>query len=114
MGDRSKSHGPGYVNDDNLMRLGMALMELDRCVSSHWSGQVELTGVKLRLGDAASLETLVILTGLGGDGTPIVAFHGGVPPSEALAGAMRRLLSGNLKWKEDEYEIKRRARAAQG
>ena len=92
--------------DDATTRLGWGLRELDRMVSSSWGGEVELERVKVRLGDTAHIETLVILEGLGGDGTPVVGFHSQVPPSEAVAGALRRAAAGQIKWRIDEYRVK--------
>jgi len=101
---RKEDEGSRYSDE----RFGIMAASLDRMVSRHWSGEVDVTGLKLKLGNDTVVETLVILTGVWGDGTPVVAFHSAAPVSEAIAGAMRRLMNGTLKWKEDEYATGRK------
>lgn len=76
---------------------------MERVTSVRWTGQVELIGIKLKLAASDEMETLVVCTGQDTDGTPVVGFHSAIGPLEALGGAMRRVASGNMKWKADEY-----------
>jgi len=84
-------------------RVGYDVMQLDRISARSWSGAVDVQSVKIRLGLGSEIETLVIFTGIDEDGTPVVAFHGGAPASEALIGGLRRLVNGSLRWKIDGY-----------
>ena len=93
--------------DLQIERLGMGLAELDRMVADYWRGAVDLERVKIKLGDGNTIDTLVILEGTGDDGTPVVGFHSQCPPSEAVAGALRRAASGQIRWREDGYRIER-------
>ena len=86
--------------DERVMR---ALKILDRVDSPYWGGDVDVSGVKIKLGGADGMESLVIVTGRNGDGLPVVAFHSALGGLDALAGALNRLANGGLKWKEDEY-----------
>jgi len=105
MTDKGRSDDRAF--EDQTKRLGWGVRELDRICSGHWQGGVELERVKLRLGDTSQIETLVILEGVGDDGTPVVGFHSACPPSEALAGALRRCAAGQIRWRIDDYRIKR-------
>lgn len=84
-------------------RLATGLRLMDWAVGPGRTGSVDLVDIKVKLGDNGHMDTLVILAGLDADGTPVVAFHGAVPPSEAVAGAMRRFSNGTLVWKVDKY-----------
>jgi hypothetical protein len=79
------------------------LSNLDRIAGNYWTGELELTGLKIRLGVVDHFDTMVVVTAQGGDGGPIVAFNSANLPSEAVAGAINRFLNGSLKWKVDEY-----------
>lgn len=80
-----------------------ALANLDRTARSGWSGEYELTGLKVKLGYIDHTDTMVIVTALDGQGAPVVAFHSANLPSEAIMGAVNRFLNGGLKWRDDEY-----------
>ncbi len=79
------------------------LMHLDHILSNSWSGSVDLTSIKMKLPSDERTETLIILLGTDGEGTPVVAFHSGLGAAEALAGALTRMANGKLKWRIDEY-----------
>lgn len=101
---------PARKPTEDDLRMALTLWSMDRAASTSWSGAVRVHEVKLRLGDTTRFETLVILTGVDDENTPLVAFHSGCPPSEALTGAFRRLMNGTLSWKVDQYALERRAR----
>jgi len=84
-------------------RTARALMELDRLCSGHAPGEVELRGIKLRLGETDRAETLVVVTAWDDAGAPIVGFGNGMAPSEALVSTINRVVNGQIKWKEDSY-----------
>ena len=86
-------------------RLGWGLRQLDRLVSESYRGAVEVERVKVRLGDTDAVETLVVLEGVDSAGTPVVGFHAGLPPSEAVAAALRRAAEGQIRWKVDDYKV---------
>jgi hypothetical protein len=91
------------VFDQQIQRLGLALGLLDHICSAGWTGEVELLNIKVRLGSPGGEETLVIVTGTWGDGTPVVAFHAAQSPSDAVAGCLNRIRNGTMKWREDQY-----------
>jgi hypothetical protein len=78
-----------------------------RIQSPQWRGDVTLVGVKLKLPEDGAGEVLVVLTGVDQEGAPVVAFHSAVGMLEALAGALRRMGTGSLKWRIDEYRAGR-------
>jgi len=102
--DQSNPKGERSFNDI-AQRIGFDLLLLDRVSGEHWTGQVEIASIKLRMGLGTAVETLVVFTGVDEDGTPVVAFHGGAPASEALVGGLRRLVNGTLRWKVDGYRV---------
>jgi len=93
--------GPGEAR--NIERYGTALAQLGRIASMRWSGDYELTGLKVRLGVVDHFDTMVIITARHIEGAYLVAFHSANMPEEAVAGAINRFLNGSLKWRDDEY-----------
>jgi len=84
-------------------RAGRAMAELDALCSGKRPSAPELRGLKVRLGVTDETETLVIVTAWDDAGAPIVGFSQGMTPSEALVGAINRVVNGSMKWKEDQY-----------
>lgn len=84
-------------------RAGRALAQLDRMCSAYWPGEVLISTVKLRLGETDNTETLVVVCGELSDGTPVVGFSTALVPSEALVGAINRVVNGNMNWRQDDY-----------
>jgi len=46
---------------------------------------------------------LLIVKAYNADGAPLVAFHAGRNVLDILAGAMRRMRNGTIKWRNDDY-----------
>lgn len=84
-------------------KLVPSLAYMERIASSYWTGEVELEAIKIKIPANESVETLIVLTGVDHAGTPVVAFHSALGPIHALAGALRRMGTGQLKWKVDEF-----------
>jgi len=84
-------------------RCAVALVELDRLCSGHAAGMPEIVALKMKIGTTDQMRTLVIVSALDEEGGPMVAFHDGMSPSEALVGAVNRILNHDIKWKEDQY-----------
>lgn len=88
--------------------LGKALMAWNHVTTDVFRGEAIVTGLSMKL-STTSDEWLVVVRGLSqDDGTPLVGFHAGVTPAEALAGAAERVLSGSIKWRIDEYATQNR------
>lgn len=83
--------------------LGEQLSQWDYVCFGHWRGEVDVTGLSIRVPEERMAETLVVVRGIAGDGTPVVAFHSAVGVATAIAGAAVRVAQGTVKWKEDEY-----------
>lgn len=86
-----------------LQQLIPSLMYLYRVESPHWEGAVVVTDIRLKFPDVAAGETLIVIRGLTRENEAVVAFHSDVGVVEALAGALRRLGTGKMKWRDDEY-----------
>jgi len=71
--------------------------------NGHIYGDVELEGIKVKVAGSTQIENMVILTGVNGEGLPVVAFHSVIDLERAITSAISRYVSGQLKWKEDEY-----------
>jgi hypothetical protein len=59
--------------------------------------------LKLKRFESQDAKLLLVMKAYDVDGRPVVAFHAGNNVLDVLAGAMRRLRNGSLKWKEDQY-----------
>jgi hypothetical protein len=81
------------------------ILLLDRVFSELWRGEVELVDMRVKATRGGQDPYLVVLRGIGPDGTPLVSFHSGGTPIDALAGAARRVAHGTLKWKIDEWKV---------
>lgn len=86
--------------------LASRLIYAYRIESPHWDGRVAVTSVKIKLPDVDGGDTLIVVLGTDEDGTPVVGFHGGIGILEALAGALSRIGTGNMRWRQDEYANK--------
>lgn len=83
--------------------LGFQITLFDHITSTSWTGQVELSGLSVRVPEQWFGSYLVVLRGTDGSGTPVVSFHSATGFSEALAGAAQRMSNGKLTWREDEF-----------
>ena len=107
MSKRSKSDNPRGGDaawDRRKAKAGSAVMNLDRLTHPSWSGEIEIVSFRLRLGQPGHEENLVVVQGVNGSGEPVVAFHSADEASDALVGAINRVLNGQLRWKADEYK----------
>lgn len=93
-------------------RAGKALAQLDRMCSTYWPGEFQIGSIKVRLGETDNTETLVIVCGELSDGTPVVGFSSALVPSEALVGAINRVVNGSMKWRDDDYRTNERVGGA--
>jgi len=82
---------------------GMGLTRFEHICSRHWRGEVEVLGFSVRPPKENSAERLVIVRGVEGQGTPVVAFHSAIGLGEAVAGASGRIANGHIEWKLDSY-----------
>jgi hypothetical protein len=89
--------------DDRQRKYGRAVKDLDRIASTGWGGGVELQSIKVRFGVTGHVDTLVVLTAKDHEGAPVVAFYNHEEPSEALVGAIRKVLNGSHKWRPDRF-----------
>jgi hypothetical protein len=105
--DFAKRKGMTYALEDVVRRSGNAMALLDRLAGGLEVHDVEVSGLKIRLGVTDQIETLVVVTAVGEDGTPLVGFNGSMVPSDALVGAINRVVNGQMKWRLDEYRSAR-------
>jgi len=84
-------------------RLGKAFAILERCALGAVYADIELTAVRLKMPPVSGGESMAVITGIDGDGTPVVAFHSAVSVTELMCGLVTRLANGTLKWRVDEY-----------
>lgn len=84
-------------------RQKSALQVMDRMCGVHYDGEYELVGVRLKVGVTDRTETLCVITGIDGEGTPVVCFNTAMTPAEALIGGINRINNGQAKWRPDEY-----------
>jgi hypothetical protein len=84
-------------------RAGRALAQLDRMCNYSQMANTGLQRLSVRLGVVDHIETLVVVSIMDEDGEFWVGFNSSMLPSEAIVGAINRVLNGTMKWKEDEY-----------
>lgn len=105
MGD--KDWRENEKHDKLERRYARALFQIERMTSQHYTGEIELEGVRMKLGLDGKIETLVVYTGVDSEGKPVVGFHSGFHAGEALAAGLKRIENGQMKWREDEYRQRR-------
>jgi hypothetical protein len=86
-----------------LSRSELSVNIFDRAAQGESWGGIEIEAVKFRLANDPMIESLAVITGVGADGGPIVAFHSAIGFAELFVGLAARLRNGSLKWKVDEY-----------
>jgi hypothetical protein len=82
-------------------RAARALAELDRAMSMANYEQWGLERINIRLGLVDYTETLVTVVMVDTDGQKWVGFNGSMLPSEAIIGAINRVLNDSMKWRKD-------------
>lgn len=91
-------------------KVGQALATIYQMCFEKRRGVRRWHKINIRLGDDATIETLITVTMSDEDGD-WVGFHKGIDPVAALRGCLNRCKNGSMKWKEDEYAKQTDSRA---
>jgi hypothetical protein len=83
-------------------RVAHALGALDRMMHMHYAEEWGLRKVNMRLGVVDYTETLVTVVMVDEEGVEWVGFHAALSPSEALMGAVNRVVNGTMKWRKSK------------
>jgi hypothetical protein len=100
--DGPKRMNSSRYGDEAQGRSGRALAHLDRMCNFRVDEGYELLRLNVRLGIVDHVETLAVVSIKDEEGQFWVGFNSSMLPSEAIVGAINRVLNGSMKWKRDE------------
>lgn len=95
---------PMHGSDDRWLKTGRAIEGLQVMCAAGWSGQVQLTGFRVRAPTEENAEYLLVVWGDDHEGAPVVGFHGSTDLLELFVGGLNRIRNGTMKWRPDEYK----------
>jgi hypothetical protein len=103
--ESKKTRDSARYGEIHTERVVHALMALDRMMHMHQVESYGLRKISMRLGVVDYTDTLVTIVMVDEEGAEWVGFHGALSPSEALMGAINRVVNGTMKWRKSKpYE----------
>jgi hypothetical protein len=85
--------------------MGFAMLELDRQLRSWRNMSATITEIRIK-GATENNPNVLVVVKAKRDGKRVVGFHSHLEPAEALRGALARVQSDSLSYKEDKYTDK--------
>lgn len=101
--DRGNSKGDARELVEQMVKQAYPLMRFEATRERLEESGLYLTGLRLRLPDVYGGESLLVMSGHQ-EGIYQVGFHAGGSLLEVLSIGLRRLESGDIKWKPDSYK----------
>lgn len=86
-----------------LLRVTMLLDEVD--AKGNPEG-IRIRDLRIQLPGETGGDYRVIIRGRTAEG-PLVAFHSGNTPEGCIEGALRKIVTGGHRWREDAYQLER-------
>lgn len=101
-------NNPEHIRRHGVLTAGQQIEKYARQITAaRWNGSVDLVALRCTVPETEEDDYLCVLTGFDAEGTPVVAFNAAGSLEEAIAGGLKRMALGKLRWKVDEYALKR-------